>query len=56
MTMDLFPLGHVGVALDRRETNRRELREEVYSQDAHDGGCDYCSLLYWDPVDDKNDS
>lgn len=24
MTMDLFPLGHEGVALDRMETNRRE--------------------------------
>lgn len=24
MTMDLFPLGHAGVALDRMETNRRE--------------------------------
>lgn len=30
MTMDLFPLGHTGVALDRMETNRRELREEVF--------------------------
>lgn len=30
MTRDLFPLGHAGVALDWMETNRRELREEVF--------------------------
>lgn len=28
MTMDLFPLGHAGVALERMETNRREFGEE----------------------------
>lgn len=27
--MDLFPLGHVGVALNSLEVNRKELREEV---------------------------
>lgn len=55
MTMDLFPLGHVGVALDRIEKNMRELREEVCSSlksDCHDGGCDYRSLLCQDPVDE----
>lgn len=59
MTMDLFPLGHEGVALDRMETNRRE---EVFlglksgNQDADDGGHDCCSLLFRDHLDDKNDS
>lgn len=55
MTIDLFPLGHVGVALDRIEKNMRELREEVCSSlksGWHDGGYDYCSLLCQDPVDD----
>lgn len=51
MTMDLFPLGHVGVALARIEKNMRE--EVCLSQYWHDGGYDCCSLLCQDAVDDK---
>lgn len=56
MTMDLFPLGHAGVALDRIEKNTRELREEVrwsLKSSCHDRGCDYFSLICQDPADDK---